>query len=156
MILKYTIPGNPVTKKNSQRIIRLGNGRTIIKPSAQYDAYENQAAYFIQPKPEAPIDYPVNCRYTYFMETRRKVDALNLCEATDDILVLCGVLKDDNRDVVAAHDGTRVYYDKEYPRVEILITPIQESYGQWSLKTTGTVKPEKKPVLEEFDEEHWD
>ena len=143
MTYKYEIPGNPVTKKNSQRIIRLGNGRTIIKPSDQYEVYEQTAGYFLQPRPKSAIDYPVNVCCTYYMKTRRRVDALNLAEATDDILVSYGILADDNRDIVAAHDGTRVYYDPERPRVEIEITPIAD-YPQWSEKITGKVKPVKK------------
>lgn len=35
-----------------------------------------------------------------------------------------GVIKDDNSRIVAGHDGSRVLYDKENPRVEITITPI--------------------------------
>ena len=143
MTYTYTIPGNPVTKKNSQRIIRLGNGRTIIKPSDAYEVYEKTAGYFLQPRPQSPIDYPVNVCCTYYMKTRRRVDALNLCEATDDILVGYGILADDNRDIVAAHDGSRVYYDPERPRVEIEITPISD-YPQWSERITGKVKPKRK------------
>lgn len=126
----YKIPCNPVTKKNSQRIIRLKNGRTLIKPSAAYEAYEDRALYFLQPIPETPISEPVNIRCLYYMETRRKVDLSNLLSATDDILVTAAILKDDNRDIVAGHDGSRVFYDHDYPRVEITITPMP-SYAPW-------------------------
>lgn len=71
------------------------------------------------------------------------MDITNLLGATDDILVAHGILADDNRDIVAAHDGSRVYYDKAHPRVEITITPIDD-YPQWSEKITGKVKPVKK------------
>ena len=79
------------------------------------------------------IDYPVNVKYTFYMQTKRRVDGLNLAAAIDDILVDAGVIIDDNRDIVAGHDGTRVYYDKEHPRVEIEITPV-EGYQQWKVK----------------------
>lgn len=126
---RYMIPCNPITKKNSQRIIH-PNGRTLIKPSAAYEAYENMALYFLQPRPEAPIRKPVNVRCLYYMETRRKVDLTNLLSATDDILVKAAVLKDDNRNIVAGHDGSRVFYDHDFPRVEITITPMS-SYAPW-------------------------
>lgn len=35
-----------------------------------------------------------------------------------------GVLKDDNSQIVAAHDGSRVDLDREQPRVEIEIRPL--------------------------------
>lgn len=127
---RYTIPGNPVTKKNSQRIIRLKNGRTLIKPSAAYEAYEDRALYFLQPLPEAPIREPVNVQCIYYMNTRRKVDLSNLLSATDDVLVTAAVLSDDNRDILAGHDGSRVFYDHDNPRTEILITPMS-SYSPW-------------------------
>jgi len=58
----------------------------------------------------------------YYMKTRRKVDLPNLLNATDDILVKAGVVADDNCTIVATHDGSRVDYDKENPRVDITIT----------------------------------
>ena len=47
------------------------------------------------------------------------------------MLVKFYILADDNRDVVASIDGSRVFYDKENPRVEILITPLEEPYDQF-------------------------
>ena len=73
---------------------------------------------------EASISRAVNVKCVYYMPTRRKVDLSNLIEASLDILVRAGVLEDDNCDVAAAHDGSRVYYDKENPRAEITITEL--------------------------------
>jgi hypothetical protein len=103
------------------------------------------------------------------MQTLRKVDATNLISATDDILVAAGILEDDNRDVVAGHDGTRVYYSKTEPRVEITITPM-EDYPQWRESQEKAVEPSQRgkkkktvrarvkslPADPDFDEEHWD
>lgn len=58
------------------------------------------------------------------MPTKRRVDLVNLLEATCDILVHYGVLADDNSSIVAGHDGSRVLHDKERPRVEVTITEI--------------------------------
>ena len=44
---------------------------------------------------------------------------VNLLQAVDDILVEAGILADDNYCIVAGHDGSRVYYDKQNPRTEI-------------------------------------
>jgi Holliday junction resolvase RusA-like endonuclease len=129
--LVYEIPGNPVTKKNSQRIIRRKTGGTMILPSAAYEAYRNTALYFLQPAPPRPISKPVNICCIYYMQTRRRVDLSNLVAATHDILVYAGIIADDNRDIVAGMDGSRVLYDKDRPRVEIYILPM-EDYRQWS------------------------
>lgn len=64
------------------------------------------------------------------MPTRRRVDLVNLQEALCDILVKYGVLKDDNRNIVATMDGSMVLYDKENPRTEVEIKKI-ENYQVW-------------------------
>lgn len=121
-MIKFTIPLAPVTKKNSQRIvINRATGRPIIMPSAKYKEYEQHAQYFI-PRPPKPINTPVNVKCLFYMPTRRKCDLTNLLEAIDDILVTRGVLADDDYTIIESHDGSRVFYDKEHPRTEIIIT----------------------------------
>ena len=94
-----------------------------VLPSKQYVAYAKLCA--MQLKDAQEIHWPVNVKCVYFMKTRRKVDLVNLIEATLDILVGCGVLLDDHSGIVAGHDGSRVDYDKENPRVEIEITEVK-------------------------------
>lgn len=96
-------------------------GRPMVLPSEQYKQYEEQAGWFI-PCKGRKINMPVNLQCVYYMPTRHKVDLANLLAATCDILVHYGVLADDNSSIVASHDGSRVLYDKESPRVEIVIT----------------------------------
>lgn len=56
MIYKYTIPLPPVTKKNSQRIlVNRKTGMPFIAPSSAYKRYEEQAIYFLAPKPKTPL-----------------------------------------------------------------------------------------------------
>lgn len=121
MTLTYTIPGPPVTKKNSQRIVVCG-GRPRIIPSAAYKAYESAAGAYLRPKPAKPIDGPVNVACLYHMPTARRCDLTNLLEATMDILVKYGVLADDNYKIAASHDGSYVTIDRKNPRAEITIT----------------------------------
>ena len=92
MTIKFTIPIAPRTKKNSQRIVVV-KGRRMIIPSELYKQYE----------------------------TRRRVDLVNLLEATCDMLVHYGILQDDKSDIVYSHDGSYVSYDKNNPRTEIEI-----------------------------------
>lgn len=123
MMPKYTIPLLPVTKKNSQQILRNSKtGRPFIVPSKQYKDYERASVLFLRPLPDKPIDYPVNVKCVFYMPTRRRVDLVNLQEAALDVLVLAGVLSDDNAAVVASMDGSRVLYDKKNPHTEIEIT----------------------------------
>ncbi|WP_223417548.1 RusA family crossover junction endodeoxyribonuclease [Anaerococcus murdochii] len=54
------------------------------------------------------------------------MDLTNLLAATCDILTDYGVIADDNYKIVVSHDGSRVDFDKERPRVEIEIERIEE------------------------------
>ncbi len=126
-MLKILIPIPPKTKKNSQQII-IVKGRPMIFPSKAYKKYENACGKYMpnlrQPKPY--ITQPVNVKCLYYMDTRRRCDLNNLLEATTDMLVHYGILEDDNYKIVASHDGSRVYYDKQYPRTEIYIEKFEE------------------------------
>lgn len=119
---KITIPIEPRTKKNSQQII-MCKGRPMIIPSKQYKDYEKQALNFLIFNTMI-IDYPVNVECHYYMKTHRKVDLVNLLECSLDVLVRAGILEDDNSSIVVSHDGSRVHYDKENPRTEIIIKEV--------------------------------
>ena len=124
--LKIIIEGAPRTKKNhNQILVNRRTGKRFIKPSVQYEQYELEAGFQIPGKYRIGINCPVNVKCLYYMPTRGRVDLVNLLEATDDILVKNGVLKDDNSKIVAAHDGSRVLYSKENPRAEIYITRME-------------------------------
>lgn len=126
--LRFTIPGPPVTKKNSQRIFRNPRtGKPFVTKSAAYEDFEAAAAYFLQPRPAQPIEAAVEVSCVYFMPTRRRVDLTNLLEATHDALVTCGILADDNCRVIVSVDGSRVRYDKTNPRTEITIREAEEA-----------------------------
>lgn len=125
--IRYTIPLPPISKKNSQQILKNPKtGRPFIMPSKKYKQYEAAAAAFLLPRPESPIDREVNVKCLFYMPTRRVVDLVNLLEAADDVLVYAGVLEDDNSRIIVGHDGSRVLYDKERPRTEIVITMTDE------------------------------
>lgn len=120
--MKITIPGNPVTKKNHQRIfVNRKTGKPFVKPSEQYEAYAESAGWFI---PRAEIDYPVNVKCVYYINADRIVDLCNLLECTCDCLERYGCVKNDCSRIIASHDGSRVYVDRKNPRVEITIDPL--------------------------------
>lgn len=119
---EFVIPLQPATKKNSQRIlVNKRTGRPFISQSETYKLFEKACGYYIQWE-ESPIEEPVNLEMVYYRKDRRRCDLANLEEATLDILVKYGVLKDDNYNIVASMDGSRVEVDKKNPRTEIRIT----------------------------------
>ena len=127
MIYKYTIPLPPVTKKNSQRILmNRKTGMPFIAPSSAYKRYEEQAIYFLTPKPKTPLAGHYRVAAVFYMPTRRLVDLTNLLESAHDTLVAAKILADDNNTIIASVDGSRVLYDKENPRTEIIIQELNE------------------------------
>lgn len=134
MIQKYIIYGKPITKKNSPRIGYVGAHCPVchkgkyakVLPSAAYLKYARTAKIFLKPAPKNPLDGRYNVKCLYYMPTRHRVDKTNLESAIMDILVDARILKDDNSNIVAATDGSRVLYDKANPRTEIFIDEVEE------------------------------
>lgn len=126
MELKITLKGRPITKKNSSQLAyNPATKRMFVKPSAAFEAYQEAVGWQLTHKGEKLAGrYNVKC--VYYMPTLHRVDLCNLLAATCDILVHYGVLEDDNSNIVVSHDGSRVKYSKENPRVEITITEIEE------------------------------
>lgn len=122
-ICNFTIPLAPITKKNHQQIVNV-HGRPIIIQSKRYLSFEKDCGLFVGKFKNLNIDYPINLQLIYYMPTKRRVDLSNLQAATCDILVKYKVIKDDNSNIVASMDGSKVLYDKEIPRTEITITKL--------------------------------
>lgn len=120
-MIKLTINLPPITKKNHQQIVFV-KGRPMVLPSKQYRQYEADCAVFLSKS--YLIDKPVNVKCLYYMPTHRRVDLTNLLEATHDVLVKYRVLADDNANIIASVDGSRVLYDKSNPRTEIYIEEV--------------------------------
>lgn len=124
--IKFTVKLPPISKKNSQQIVtNHATGKPFIMPSKKYKEYEKAAMWFI-PRPQQPLDCPVNVKCLFYMPTKRKCDLTNMLEAIDDVMVKAGLLEDDNFTIIAGHDGSRVLYDKENPRTEVTITELKE------------------------------
>lgn len=121
--MKFTIYGNPITKKNHGRIVqkKLPSGKSLplVLPSEAYVKYEKEAKQYI-PTIDT-INYPIILKCNYFMGTKHKCDLVNLLQATCDVLVKYKVLEDDNYTIISSFDGSSVDYDKDNPRAEIEI-----------------------------------
>ena len=124
--MKIVIPIIPRSKKNSQQIIY--NHRTkrpMIVQSKLYNNFERECGLYLK-KYKSNIDYMVNLKIDFYVKDKRRRDIANYVEAIQDILVKYEILKDDNYNIVYSLDGTRMYVDKENPRVEIEITKLEE------------------------------
>jgi len=132
----FVIYAEPRSKKNSQQLAyNPQTKRPFITQSKAYKDFSKEVIKQIRMNgfaPKEPINYPINIRYVFYKSSRRLCDGLNLSAAMDDILAVAGagVIEDDHRDIVVGHDGTRVFYDKENPRVEVTITPVYD-YEVW-------------------------
>lgn len=134
LLLSYTIPLDPRTKKNSHVISGCGPRcpvckkyqRQFVRNGSTTTEFTLRAAHFLQPRPPQPLSGTVHIVYKLYMGTRRKVDDLNLYETLDDLLVKEKILTDDNINVIRSRDGSRVFYDKEHPRAEIYIYDYKE------------------------------
>lgn len=131
-MIEFTLPIRPATKKNSGQIVMRGK-YPVLLPSKQYLAFEKACLPYLKHVKAnvGVINYPVNIQCIFFTETKRKIDLTNLLNAIDDAMVKSGLIVDDNRDIIAAHDGSRVFHDKHNPRIEVKITEIKD-YTQWS------------------------
>lgn len=127
MIQKYIISLPPITKKNSQQILtNRRTGKSFIAPSKAYKRYEQQAMWYLHPKPKTPLAGRYRVAAVFYMPTRRRVDLTNLLEAAHDTLVAAKILADDNNTIIASVDGSRVLYDKSNPRTEIFIEEMPD------------------------------
>lgn len=123
---KFTIPVKPRTKKNHSQLVTLKTGRQILLPSKTYAEFEkavkkwySKAADNIQ---NIYVDYPINLKCLFYKEKNYKSDLAGYLQAIQDTLVKVGMLKDDNHYIVESTDGSRVYLDRENPRIEVIIT----------------------------------
>lgn len=123
MTIRFTIPLQPVTKKNSPQILtNHKTGKQFVAPSKQYKEYEQSAMWFMPyPYARKPIDYPVQVKCLFYVKDERNYDLTNLLEAIDDIMVKRGLLKDDCYKILVHHDGSRVFVDRTRPRTEVYI-----------------------------------
>lgn len=123
--MKITLYGNPATKKNSMQIFRhRTTGKPFVSQSERYKQYERDCLRQITGKYKKNLKGTYNMKCVYYRKTRHTVDLCNLLAATCDILVKANVIDDDNFKVIASHDGSRVCFDKDNPRVEIEIEEV--------------------------------
>lgn len=119
--VRLTLAGTPRTKKNGETMTKVGT-RTMLVPSAAYRGWEREAVpALVDAWKRGPIVGPVNVAATIYRE-RAGGDAANYYNAIADILEEAGVVVNDA--LVVSWDRTRMFVDKQRPRVELLLVPV--------------------------------
>lgn len=128
MKIETVVYGEPASKKNSQQIAyNPKTKRPFIMQNARYKQYERNTVHQLKKLGiKDPIAEPVNVKCIFYRQTHRRIDLSNLISAISDVLVVAGVLEDDNSTVIVGYDGSRVRYDKDNPRTEIVIETLEE------------------------------
>lgn len=121
-VSRITIPGRPITKKNSQKIVKYGNRRGISQSDA-YQRYEEASLWWLKRYKEK-YNGKISVCAKYWMPNRRSwPDLIGLLQATSDILEKSGIIENDKW--IEDYDGSRIMgIDKENPRVEITIQKV--------------------------------
>lgn len=152
IILKFTIPGQPIPKKNGKGLsffYKDKMGRKILRPKP-VPYYTKQYTEWVKDAVQAcaifknnmtikgfdfPIMHTINLMMLFFVKDFRNVDVSNLYQGPEDVMsgnagelgtsvppVTFQILGDDNYKIVGSHDGSRVFYDNKNPRTMIYIT----------------------------------
>lgn len=118
------IPLETPSKKNS-RVVDRRTGRTF--PNKRYTEWHKAAALYVRQQHAHPLDegpFALYLEFTHGDKIRRDSD--NGVSSILDLLVDCGVLQDDNWQIVSKIVTTNLY-DKGNPGVNISIVPLIDS-----------------------------
>jgi Holliday junction resolvase RusA-like endonuclease len=122
MIIK--IPLLCRSKKNGEQILKnRKTGKYFISQGERYKQFEKDCGYFLN-KYKTNINYPVNLKCTFYVPDRIRRDLTNLENAIADILVKYEILEDDNYNIIAGWDGSRIIYEKGKEEIKIEITKM--------------------------------
>lgn len=122
MIIK--IPLLCRSKKNGEQILKnRKTGKYFISQGEKYKQFEKDCGYFLN-KYKTNINYPVNLKCTFYVPDRIRRDLTNLENAIADILVKYEILADDNYNIIAGWDGSRIIYQKGKEEIIIEITKM--------------------------------
>lgn len=121
--LLFILPVKPRTKKNHSQLVTLKTGRQMLLPSKTYKEFEKEVLAYVKKHPELKlkINEPINLECHFYKDKNYKSDLVGYLQAIQDALVKAEVLEDDNHTIVESTDGSRVYLDRQNPRIEVFI-----------------------------------
>lgn len=121
---EYILTGSIPAKKNQKRIIRTKTGRSLILPSEAHEVWHKDAVAQLREQGLIAFTKPVFIMVKMTTGDRRSFDISNKFESIADLLVDCGVLKDDNvtymPEIHLQYDG----YSKGVWKTEVYIEQI--------------------------------
>jgi Holliday junction resolvase RusA-like endonuclease len=121
--VRFTIPGDVPSKKNSKRLIMRGARRFLV-PSQKHEDWHREASWLVKKyRPRAPLNY-IKIELWFWPSSKRKADLTNKAESVMDLLVDSGFIVDDNWFACPEISLRRVAVDPANPRVEVLIKPF--------------------------------
>ena len=118
------IPLETPSKKNS-RVVDRRTGRTF--PNKRYTEWHKAAALYVRQQHARPLDggpFALYLEFTHGDRVRRDSD--NGVSSILDLLVDCGIIPDDNWQIVSKINVSNLY-DKGNPGVHISIIPLTDS-----------------------------
>lgn len=112
--------GPPRTKKTSNRVFKLRNGRRKYMPSAAWEKWVATVEKLVLWAPTGAIDYPVSCRAMFYRHALVG-DAVGFYQGLGDLLQEHRILTNDK--LIVHWDGSRLLKDAANPRVELWLEP---------------------------------
>lgn len=138
--IRLQVDGKPAVLKNSRKVVMLGarcptckrGMKTASVPSTSAERWLKAARKQLPPQwpfnEAIPKRIRVSAKIVTYAHDRRARDLDNTYGCPQDAIQphgdWWGIIEDDCQ--IASHDGSRLRYDKDNPRVEITLTPFIE------------------------------
>ena len=124
-MLSLVIPGPIPSKKNSKNVF-YKNGRMMVISSKNHQDWHKIASVGLKSAPRINGSIKLVLCIIYATD-RRKFDLTNKIESVFDLLVDCGIIDDDNYEILSKILVTFGGIDKESPRAEVtFFTSVHE------------------------------
>ena len=120
--IEITLSGEVPAKKNSR--VNTRSGRSF--PSHRYVSWHERAAFSVRAQAGGrTVEGACEISLTFVHGDLRRRDGDNGVSSVFDLLVDCGIIRDDNWRCVRAF-SVRNFYQKNSPRCEVLIRKIDD------------------------------
>jgi hypothetical protein len=131
LIVSFTIPGAPRTKKTSNRLVPFGAHGHKILPSKAFEDWNARAQMEIarmrsqlQNIPRMGIGVEVNCRALFYRDALIG-DATGYYQALADCLQEARIIENDR--LIVSWDGSRLLKDASQPRVKVTLEAVTDA-----------------------------
>jgi hypothetical protein len=145
LLLQFTIPGRPSTKKTSQRVVRRG-GFTKILPSLLYEKYEKHCKEYCEEawkkQDYPPIDCGIGIKIKVYLDSWIIGDECGYQQANGDIIQKHEIIANDMWIHWIDKNEHMIFYDKENPRIEVEI--CRSKHPKEDFREEQRVKEAKK------------